>query len=359
LAFTTAGLNDLDVHAADMSNACLCVPCHEKMWTVVVRALCGLKSSGTSWKAVLAQSLTHIGCKSTRADPDGAWIRAAFKPDGHAQRDVGRRRAETDVTPELSDNLANRCQQLIGALRWACELGRIDILFKISLLASHTAMPRWGHLEAAWHVFAHLKQHLNLTLVFDERLPEINEGYFTQVDWKGFCGNEKEEMPPKMPKARGNLVRISCFVDADHAGNVMTRRSHTGILVFMNNALISWFSKLQNTVECSTFGSEFVALHIAVKQMEALRYKLRMFGVPIDGPADQSVVDSSSLPQRTLQKKHNAICFHKVLESVAVDVIRVAKIDGTENWRICSRKSSQQLQGRSIWNRFATKRLAG
>jgi hypothetical protein len=197
-------------------------------------------------------------------------------------------------------------------------------------------MPRQGHLEAVYHVFAYLKQHLNSTLVFDERLPDIDESSFIQVDWGGFYGTEKEEMPPRMPKARGNSVRVSCFVDADHAGNVVTRRSHTGILVFVNNALISWFSKRQNTVECSTFGSEFVALRIAVEQMEALRYKLRMFGVPIDGPADiycdnQSVVDSSSLPQRTLQKKHNAICFHKVREAAAMDVIRVAKVDGTEN----------------------------
>ena len=69
--------------------------------------------------------------------------------------------AETDVTPELNDDLANRHQQLIGALRWACELGRIDVPFEISLLASHAVMPRQGHLEAVCHVFACLKQHLN------------------------------------------------------------------------------------------------------------------------------------------------------------------------------------------------------
>ena len=49
-------------------------------------------------------------------------------------------RAETDVTPELNDDLANQYQQLIDVLLWACELGWIDILFEISLLASHTAM---------------------------------------------------------------------------------------------------------------------------------------------------------------------------------------------------------------------------
>jgi hypothetical protein len=245
-------------------------------------------------------------------------------------------RAEMDVSPELNDELANRCQQLIGALRWACELGRIDIMFEISLLSSHTAMPRQGHLEAVYHVFACLKQHLNSTIVFDKRMPAVDENAFLQVDWGDFYGAQEEEMPPKMPAARGNSVRISCFVDADHAGNLVTRRSHAGVLVFVNNALISWCWKCQNTVECSTFGSEFVALRVAVEQLEALRYKLRMFGVPIDGPVDvccdnQSVVDSSSLPQRTLQKKHNAACFHEVREVVALGVIRVAKIRRPEN----------------------------
>jgi hypothetical protein len=176
-------------------------------------------------------------------------------------------RPETDVMPELDDEKANRFQQLIGVLRWTCELGRIDILFEISLLASHTALPRRGHLEAVYHVFAYLKQHLNSTIVFDERWPVIEEESFLQVDWGDFYGDQKEEMPPKMPKVRGKSVRISCFVDADHAGNVVTRRSHTGIIMFVNNALIAWFSKRQNTVETSTFGSEFVALRIATEQV--------------------------------------------------------------------------------------------
>ena len=42
-----------------------------------------------------------------------------------------------------------------------------------------------------------------------------------------------------------------------------------------------FFSKKQNTVEISTFGSEFIASRIAVEIIESLRYKLRMFGVPL------------------------------------------------------------------------------
>ena len=59
-------------------------------------------------------------------------------------------------------------------------------------------------------------------------------------------------------------VVMSCYVDADHAGCRVTRRSHTGVIIFVNRAPILWFSKRKHTVESSTFGSEFVALQIAV-----------------------------------------------------------------------------------------------
>ena len=73
-----------------------------------------------------------------------------------------------------------------------------------------------------------------------------------------------------MPEAKGKPVMISCFVNANHAGNMMTRRSHTGILVHVQNAPIIWFSKRQNTVKASSFGSEFVALRAAKEMIVAL-----------------------------------------------------------------------------------------
>jgi hypothetical protein len=102
----------------------------------------------------------------------------------------------------------------------------------------------------------------------------------------------------------------------------------------MNRAPILWFSKRQNTVETSTFGSEFVALRIATELIQGLRYKLRMMGVPLDGPANvfcdnQAVVLNASLPESTLKKKHVAICYHRIREACAMDMIRIAK-EGTK-----------------------------
>jgi hypothetical protein len=131
-------------------------------------------------------------------------------------------------------------------------------------------------------------------------------------------------------------VQINGFVDADHAGNRVTRRSHTGILLYLNCAPIIWFSKAQSTVESSTFGSEFVAMRICVELVEALRYKLRMFGIPIDGSANifgdnKSVVTNATIPTSTLKKKHNSIAYHRVREAVAAGILQIAKVHTSEN----------------------------
>ena len=73
-----------------------------------------------------------------------------------------------------------------------------------------------------------------------------------------------------MPKPHGNQVTISAFMDVNHAGNVVMCRLHTGILIFVQNTLIIWFSKRQNTVKSSTFGSKLVANRICKELIVAL-----------------------------------------------------------------------------------------
>ena len=245
---------------------------------------------------------------------------------------------EVDITDELDAPLTSRFLQLIGILRWGVEIGRIDIYLEVSLLSQYQANPRLGHLEAAYHIFGYLKNHLDMgRLAFDPKTPLINEAIFTHnADWKEFYGDVTEELPPNMPEPRGHSVSISAFVDANHAGNVVTRRSHSGIFIFVQNAPIIWYSKRQNTVEAATFGSEFVALRICKELIVALRYKLRMFGVPIDGPANvfcdnRGVVKNASVPESTLTKKHNAINYHAVREAAAAGILRVGKEDGETN----------------------------
>jgi hypothetical protein len=79
--------------------------------------------------------------------------------------------------------------------------------------------------------------------VFDPADPYFDPVAFQEVDWSEFYGDMVEELPPKMPKPLGNAVNITCFVDANHAGNVVTRHSHTGILIYLQNTPITWHSR--------------------------------------------------------------------------------------------------------------------
>ena len=245
-------------------------------------------------------------------------------------------RPELDTTDELNDELSSRYSQLIGVLRWAVELGRIDIYYEVSVLSQHLALPRVGHLEAVYHIFAYLMKHDKSRIIFDPADPIFDDQQFPEVDWTEFYGDMVEELPPRMPEPLGNPVNISVFVDANHAGNAVTRRSHSGILIYLQNAPIIWQSRRQNTVETSTFGSEFVALRTARDLVVALRYKLRMFGIPLIGPArvfcdNQGVVKNTSVPESVLSKKHNAVNYHAVREAAASKILIVGKEDGTSN----------------------------
>ena len=104
----------------------------------------------------------------------------------------------------------------------------------------------------------------------------------------------------------------------------------------MNKAPIHWYSKQQTSVESSTFGAEFCALKTALEMIEGMRYKLRMFGVPIDGPANvycdnEAVYKNTVMPESVLRKKHHSIAYHRCREAVAAKTIRVAKQGTTKN----------------------------
>ena len=115
-------------------------------------------------------------------------------------------------------------------------------------------------MQELLHVFSYLKKHMNTEMVFGPSEPEIDMNSFHRQDWSysiySSPGEElKEALPPNMPKPLGHGFKICCFVDADHAGESLTRRSRTGFIVMFNNAPIYWHSKKQTSVETSTFGS--------------------------------------------------------------------------------------------------------
>ena len=126
-------------------------------------------------------------------------------------------RPELDVSTELHDEMISRFLQLIGILRWAVELGRLDIYLEVSQLSQHQALPRQGHLDAAYHIFAYLKKHENgARIVFDPREPHIDlQAFNTDADWSDFYGKVVEEL----------ITHGFCQMESDNPDRVCSTRS--------------------------------------------------------------------------------------------------------------------------------------
>jgi hypothetical protein len=106
--------------------------------------------------------------------------------------------------------------------------------------------------------------------------------------------------------------------------------------MMLNKTPIDWFSKKQLSVESATYGSEFVAARIGTDKLVEMRYMLRMLGVPVEGPSvmfgdNLAVVNSASIPEDTLKKRHNALSYHRVREAIAAKVLKFHHISGKEN----------------------------
>jgi len=343
IGFLVAALNDLDVWAGDISNAYLHAETKEKVWfragaefgnqvnrrVIIVRALYGLPGSGNAWRAALAGTLrNHMGYTSTLADPD-VWYKAETKCNGEEYYSYILVYVDDVLCiHEHPEKIMNMIQGRYPVKPKSIGPPSVYLGANIQKLDSKTPGKQCYGQSCEQYV----REAVNL----DNPVNYLDSPEARAKVMKEFYPDAEEKIPPNAPKSRGKPVQINCFVDSDHAGNLATRRSHTGILIFLNMAPISWYSKRQNTVESSTFSSEFIALKTAVEQLMALRYKLRMFGIPIEGPArafcdNEAVYKNSSDPASTLRRRHQSIAYHTCREAVASGLVLIYKEDGDTN----------------------------
>ena len=192
---------------------------------------CWAMSSDDYVKAAVAEVVEDLEKKGLKLKGK------AFRPFDSAYR------PELDVTEELDETGVAKFQGFIGTFRWMIELGCMDILTEVSQLSSFQAMPRVGHLEAWYEIFAYLRKHPMMSLAFHLSRIHIRQDRFQSNDWRDFYGDDKEELPVDMPKPLGEAIQMTAFVDSDHAGNLITRRSQTGYILFCNQAPITWYSR--------------------------------------------------------------------------------------------------------------------
>ena len=145
----------------------------------------------------------------------------------------------------------------------------------------------------------------------------------------------KEAIPRDAPPPLGKRVVHSTLEDANLYHDLATGRAVTGVLHFLNQTPIDWFTKKQETVETATYGSEFAAARRAIQQIAAMRVMLQYLGVPISESSylfgdNESVVKSGSIPHSTLSKRHHALAYHYTREAVASKMVDFHHIPGDD-----------------------------
>jgi len=247
---------------------------------------------------------------------------------------------ELDQTELLDYTHKTFYQRAVGMAQWIVHgLGRFDIAYATSQFSRFTNKPRVGHLDGIMRVFGYLQTYPDKTLAIDPSTPRFVHKFdkTTRREMQSEYPEAVEELSINAPTPCFQPFPTTCFVDASHGGDQGSRRSISGILLFVGSTVVLGKSKMQPAVQSSTFTAEFMAMRTATELIMGLRFLLRSLGVPVTEPTRMYGDNEASINNAThftacLKRKHNAISYLRVRECVAAGVIDLTHINTDWNY---------------------------
>ena len=102
-------------------------------------------------------------------------------------------------------------------------------------LSRFRSITQQGHLDRARRVVGYLSKMKHAALRFRTRIPDYSDVNYVQHNWEqSVYGDVKEGLPHDAPEALGLPVVLTHYVDANLYNDMLTGRSVTGILHFIN-----------------------------------------------------------------------------------------------------------------------------
>jgi hypothetical protein len=152
-----------------------------------------------------------------------------------------------------------------------------------------------------------------------------------------------KDVASNFPTPVGCELETSIFFDADHAHDHATRRSISGLLVFVGSTPVLWHSKREGCITTSTYCVEFISMRTAVEEATSICYILQCLGVPVTRPTELygnnfGVIQSAEILEGKLKKKHIAISYHYVREAIASQIVNAHWCKSFENFPIYVQK---------------------
>ncbi|KAD3336139.1 hypothetical protein E3N88_31658 [Mikania micrantha] len=192
---------------------------------------------------------------------------------------------------------AKQYRRIIGRLLYL-QATRPDIAYSVNILSQFVTDPRKEHMEAVTRILRYLKA-------------TPGQGVF-------------------FPK-QGNFDLVA-YCDADWLGCLTTRRSRMAYILILGGSPISWKTKKQSVVSCSSAEAEYRSMDATVSEIIRLRWLLQDLSVHITGPTslfcdNQAVRHIANNPVFHERTKHVKMDCYFVRERVASGEIQPCHVD--------------------------------
>ncbi|KAL0641872.1 hypothetical protein Bca4012_102526 [Brassica carinata] len=182
-------------------------------------------------------------------------------------------------------------RKLVGKLIYL-TITRPDICFAVNQVSQHMQLPKEHH----WRMVERLLMYIN--------------GSPDQGVWMGCNGS----------------TEVVGYCDADWAGDRADRRSTTGYCTFIGGNLVTWKSKKQKVVSCSSAEAEYRAMLKLTNELVWIKGILKHLEIAQDTPmtmhcdnqAAIHIASNSVFHERT---KHIEVDCHKVRQMIVLGVI--------------------------------------
>lgn len=212
--------------------------------------------------------------------------------------DPGTRLPSSDA--ELAENFTKPYQSLVGALSYLAHCSRPDLSFAVHQLSMHMQKPGIVHWKALERVLSYLKRH-----------PKLSITYSKPVDKK-----------------------MHIYSDSDWGGDNNDYHSTSGYACILNQGIVSWSVKKQDTIARSSTEAEYVAIDHGSRQLIFLKSLCEELGVDLQQPV--LMVDNEGARKLALnpvmhqRTKHIAIKYHAIREMLMDKVMTIEHV-GTED----------------------------
>ena len=256
---------------------------------------------------------TYLGCEITRDLDNGITILS----QKHYAEEILRTYGSWDVTPsstilppgkrlEMGDTIIVpdkifhlRYRGIVGSLGYLVNMTRPDLAFAYSELSKYVQCPQPHHMLAAQYVLRYLRGTYELGIRYHRNA--------------------------------FNPDQLWGWVDADWAGDLETRRSHTGYVLMLNGGPISWKSRRQDSVALSTSEAEYMAASLCGQEVVYIRAILRDFGVQQTQPTliyedNLACIAMSVNPVRRKHSRHIDIRRHYIRELCLGNLVKLVPL---------------------------------